>query len=732
MKQFKPYVACQAEGFLNSYAQVFFSDNRIFAWFLLIVSLIDFRAGTAGAIAVLVSNLTARSLGFSNWFIRKGFYGYNSLLVGLGFGLAFQSGLTFYILLIVAAMLTFLFTVAIQGVFYKYGLPFLSVPFLMGIWLVMMASSEFSALGLSTRGVYVHNELFAIGGNWLIDGVEWFNQFIRNPFIRTYLFSMGAIFFQYNLLAGVFIAAGLLIYSRIAFTLSLYGFALAWLFYSITGADINVLGYSYIGFNYLLTSIAVGGLFLIPSRWSYLWLIVLLPMVILVTLSLQKLFALFQLGLYALPFNVVVITFLYVLKLRLKPGHRLVETPVQQFSPEKNLYQLKTNADRFHSPDYLPVSLPVIGEWTVSQAYDGEHTHRGEWRHAIDLIMVGNSGKQFRGEGIIPREYYCYDKPVVAPADGIVADLTDGIPDNAVGDNNIQRNWGNSVVIKHSEYLYSQVSHLKPGSIKVKKGESVRKDDVIGLCGNSGRSPYPHLHFQLQSTPHIGSKTIHYPLSDYLVERNGKQVLETHSVPRKDEKVTAIRNHPLFEEAFHFLPGKKLVFEVAGSNAVWLNGRHLFEVKTDEYNNSYVECASTGATAWFYNNGHIHYFLNYQGTRRSLLYYFYLCFYKVLTGYYKELTITDQLPPDKVFNRTSLFWQDFIAPFYIYLKPEYEVSYDDLKEDFYASSARLTSTVRISSKQNMRFEVLLANQGIKEFSFQNDKMEFKALCTESS
>lgn len=208
MKQFKPYVACQAEGFLNSYAQVFFSDNRIFAWFLLIVSLIDFRAGTAGAIAVLVSNLTARSLGFSNWFIRKGFYGYNSLLVGLGFGLAFQSGLTFYILLIVAAMLTFLFTVAIQGVFYKYGLPFLSVPFLMGIWLVMMASSEFSALGLSTRGVYVHNELFAIGGNWLIDGVEWFNQFIRNPFIRTYLFSMGAIFFQYNLLAGVFIAAG--------------------------------------------------------------------------------------------------------------------------------------------------------------------------------------------------------------------------------------------------------------------------------------------------------------------------------------------------------------------------------------------------------------------------------------------------------------------------------------------------------------------------------------------
>lgn len=88
---------------------------------------------------------------------------------------------------------------------------------------------------------------------------------------------MGAIFFQYNLLAGILIAAGLLIYSRIAFTLSIFGFSLAWYFYEFIGADISVLGYSYIGFNYILTSIALGGFFIIPSRWSYLWLLWLLP-----------------------------------------------------------------------------------------------------------------------------------------------------------------------------------------------------------------------------------------------------------------------------------------------------------------------------------------------------------------------------------------------------------------------------------------------------------------------
>jgi urea transporter/murein DD-endopeptidase MepM/ murein hydrolase activator NlpD len=731
MADLKESIARQAEGFLSSYSQVFFSDNRWLAWLLLVVSFIDVNAGMAGAVAVLVSNFTAQTMGFSNWFIQKGYYGYNSLLVGLGFGLTFQPGAAFFLLLVVAALLTFLFTIAIQGIFYKYGLPYLSIPFLLGIWLLMMASGEFSALGLSVRGVYVHNELFALGGNWLIDSVGWFDKLIESQTVRTYLFSLGAIFFQYNLLAGVIIAIGILIYSRIAFTLSVYGFALAWIFYRITGADISVLGYSYIGFNYILTSIAVGGFFVIPSRWSYLWLIWLLPMVILITLGLQKLFVFFQLGLYALPFNVVVLTFLYVLKIRLKPGHRLIETPVQQFSPEKNLYHLRTNADRFHSYSYLSVGLPVIGEWMVSQAYDGEHTHKGEWRQALDLIMIGNTGKQFRGEGLIAREYYCYEKPVVAPADGIVADLTDGIPDNAIGDNNVQRNWGNTVVIKHVEHLYSQVSHLKPGSIKVKIGESVKQGDIIGLCGNSGRSPYPHLHFQLQITPHIGSKTLHYPLSNYLVEREGKRVLETYSVPRMDEKVTAIQNHPLFERAFHFLPGRKFVFEVSGTSEKWIQGRHEWEVKTDEYNNSYFECMHTGATAWFYNNGNIHYFVNYIGSRKSLLYYFYLGFYKVLTGFYKDLTVTDSLPPDKVYPKFSMFWHDFVAPFHIFLKAGYEITYLNLDEDFYASSAQLRTTISKGKGKSSTFNIALKKECISEFSFSSDNLEFRAICVES-
>ncbi len=718
----------QIEGFRNSYTQVFFSVNPWFALLLILVSFMDLYAGISGALMVMISNLLARSMGFNDWLIRKGYYGYNSLLVGLGFGLTFDPGSVFFLLIPVAALLTFLFTVAFQGFFYKYALPYLSIPFLLVIWILMLSAGQFSELGLSVRGIYTINELYALGGKWLVDLVEQFDHGLVNPFVRTYLFSLGAIFFQQNLLAGTLIALGVLIYSRIAFSLSLFGFMLAWLFYRLTGADITSLGYSYIGFNYILTSLALGGFFLLPSRWSYLWLVWLLPLVIVVTISLQRLFGLFQLGVYALPFNLVVLTFLYALKIREKPGKRLTETAVQHFSPEKNLYTLRINNERFFSPHYQPVALPVLGFWKISQAYDGSLTHQGEWAHGLDLVMVGADGKQYRDEGMALRDYWCYDKPVLAVADGIVADATDGIPDNPPGENNIRQNWGNTLVVKHNDHLYSQLSHLKPGSLKVKKGDPVRRGEPLGLCGNSGRSPYPHLHFQMQATPHIGSKTIPYPLAAYLSGSSRQPVLMTHSVPGEGDMVAAVQNHPLLEKSFDFTPGRTYVFEVKESNREWLLGRHGWEVKTDEYNNGYFECLRTGAKAYFYNSGNIHYFINYLGSRRSLLYYFYLGLYEVVTGYYEGLMLNDTFPPDQVYRGVPLFLQDLAAPFHLFLRSSYALTYIQLEEDFHASRVFMKSEVRAGQRQLAAFEFVIANDCIAGFGGRNGKTAFKALC----
>ncbi|AXP08294.1 M23 family metallopeptidase [Campylobacter hepaticus] len=52
---------------------------------------------------------------------------------------------------------------------------------------------------------------------------------------------------------------------------------------------------------------------------------------------------------------------------------------------------------------------------------------------------------------------------------------------------------GNSVVIDHGFGIYSQYYHLS--KIKVKTGQKVKKGELLGLSGATGRVSGPHLHF---------------------------------------------------------------------------------------------------------------------------------------------------------------------------------------------------------------------------------------------
>ena len=107
------------EGILNSYSQVFFARNKTFAVFLLIVTFFDPVMGFSGLISIIISNLFARVLGYNNEAIRSGDYGFNSLLVGLGLGFYYAPNPQFFILLAVGALLSFLFTAFVSGIFFK-------------------------------------------------------------------------------------------------------------------------------------------------------------------------------------------------------------------------------------------------------------------------------------------------------------------------------------------------------------------------------------------------------------------------------------------------------------------------------------------------------------------------------------------------------------------------------------------------------------------------------------
>lgn len=699
---------------------------------LIAVTFLDPVLGISGLLAVILSNLWAWHLEFNRQYISDGSYGFNSLLVGLGLAVHYEPNIPFFILLAIASLISFLLTIAVSGVLGKYGLPYLSIPFLLALWSLLLASRQFEALGVSERGVYFLNELFQKGSHWLVSLYHQFNSFPIHESIKIYLKSLGAILFQFNIVSGLVVSLALLIYSRIAFTLSLISFYAAYFFYQFIEADITELSYSYIGFNFILTGIALGGFFLVPSKRSYLWTVLLIPPLVVLTSSLSNLFSVLQLGIYSLPFNLLVITFLYVVKLR-NNSSGLQETTLQMYQPEKNLYGHQINSQRYRNYQTVAIGLPIFGDWLISQGPNGGITHKDAWRDAWDFVVVDEKGKQFKNQGTQLSDYYCYGKPVVAPAAGTVVEIEDNVEDNPVGELNMLQNWGNSVVIKHDNNLYSQISHIKKGSIKVKIGEDIRKGQILATCGNSGRSPEPHLHFQIQQTPHIGSKTLSFPINHFLTRSNGVLELKNFDFPKEHDLVSSVTGNDLLKKAFHFLPGRVLKFKV--SNGQLPEGEVIWEVKADIYNNSYLYCHQSGSKAYFKQDETLFYFTFFEGKKKTCLYYFYLAAYKLLLGYYPEIAIKDSYPLYLLGSSWIRFLQDFIAPFYQFMRARFnlkQVKADDNmdpEEITIESGSSLTAFGKIL--EGTAYEIQIKDDRICEFTVKTKGHKITLQCTDT-
>jgi murein DD-endopeptidase MepM/ murein hydrolase activator NlpD len=102
------------------------------------------------------------------------------------------------------------------------------------------------------------------------------------------------------------------------------------------------------------------------------------------------------------------------------------------------------------------------------------------------------------------------------------------------------------------------MSHLKYQSVEVKPGDPVKKGQLIARCGNSGRSPYPHLHFQFQANPYVGSVTIDYPIGHYLLNETGGYSLQSFEFPKKGQVLANPLKNEVLKNAFHFIPGRRI------------------------------------------------------------------------------------------------------------------------------------------------------------------------------
>lgn len=196
---------------------------------------------------------------------------------------------------------------------------------------------------------------------------------------------------------------------------------------------------------------------------------------------------------------------------------------------EKYHATLDLHPRRYH--DHAKLILPVTGRVFVHDGHDYLSHHRrldvtggmaralgvtaNMTRYAYDLVIVDKAGRMYRGDGEKNEDWYGFGTPVVAPADGVVVAVSDGLPDNTkshkapqltreaiMANHNLL--FGNYVILDHGHGEFSLFAHFKNGSVAVKRGDRVRQGQPIGQMGFSGDAFLAHLHYQLQRDANWG------------------------------------------------------------------------------------------------------------------------------------------------------------------------------------------------------------------------------------
>lgn len=520
------------DSIVRSYGVIFFSQRSSFGLFIAVTTFLNPLTGLIGLFAILCSNAVAYILGLERQKIRKGYYGFNALLVALALTFFYAPSLNLLILTFLGSVITTLFAEVLQRTFWNYlRLPALSLPFVIGFSIVVSASFGFGKLEVAESMT------------------SWTNFTTGFFFLDFFLKSIGAVLFQVNVLSGAIVLVAFLLHSRIGVLLGVAGFAAGYATHAWLGAYPQVLTEQYLGFNYVLTGIALGGIFLVPSAGALLLAMLGASASALIMLSSKVLLPEF-LPPTAIPFNIITLLVLYSLKQRLVPASGLQLSAVEASTPEENLSTHRANLKRFRRWG-VEVMLPFNGTWIVTQGFNGEMTHKEDWRFAVDFVVPGARGKLHKGSGAELSDYACFGVPVLAAADGTVVYVRSDVNDNHVGVVNERENWGNAVIIEHGPSYYSCVAHLKKGSVPVKVGERVHAGQVIGQCGNSGRSPYPHLHFQMQSVPTIGAPTLHFEFAHYVRQEAGKKEFILRGEPKEQDIIMKL---PVSPHAHQFFP----------------------------------------------------------------------------------------------------------------------------------------------------------------------------------
>lgn len=226
----------------------------------------------------------------------------------------------------------------------------------------------------------------------------------------------------------------------------------------------------------------------------------------------------------------------------------------------QELYSVQSEEQTSVKSAPITLGKPLSGgPWAAVFSRDWETGHRRMYytvngraripgRFAIDFFKMDQKGLHASGDPDKITNWHGYNAEVLAVADGVVSSVDDGFSESATISAHPrptgEKGAGNYISIKIEDNVYAFYEHLKPGSIRVKAGQAVKKGEVIANLGFTGSTQGPHLHFHLgnKNSP-LGAEGIPFVFESFELigayndfERFGKNVWDTKGIKTGSRK----------------------------------------------------------------------------------------------------------------------------------------------------------------------------------------------------
>lgn len=298
---------------LRGIGQVMFQDNPVSGLlFFVAVAWGSYAADVpqvaiGGLLGVVVATLTAQWLRVDDGGLAAGLYGYNGFLVGIALPTFLAASPLLWTYLALGAMLSVPATLAVANLMKTWGVAALTGPFVLVTWLLLLSAYTFSG---------IHGDALPAPGQIAPIPPEAANPLAPVEFIQGILISISQVFVKGNAIAALLILIGLAVGS-----LAAAGFALAAALISVIvahalGAESQLISGGLVGFNPILTAVALGTVFYRPGLRVGIY--TLLATVLTVMVQGAMVSALTPFGIPTLTASFVLVTWLFLL-----PGQKL-------------------------------------------------------------------------------------------------------------------------------------------------------------------------------------------------------------------------------------------------------------------------------------------------------------------------------------------------------------------------------------------------------------------------